>query len=203
MDRKRFGQIERSYGTEVALNLLMVERNIRQAFFDVSEFRTRKDLEKYQKKYEKMISSLNLRVRFFERLGDHEYILDCLVYNTSVSINPDKLKSMMDHKKVGKILGFPCPRNLNGIENRNSFYYELQYHKKFAYLDDPEGGVEKYEMTGGIFAQEWIQIFAYNCPKSSQKYMEDMISKGELLKKALLSIKIDNILLRTVQIYYC
>ena len=198
MDKKKFGQIERTYTTESALNIFMVQRKIRPAFFDGAEFETQKDMEKYKKKYERMINSFGLKVKFFERAGDYEYILDCLVYNSSVSKNVEKQKSMLDHKKVGNVLGFPCPRNLDDKQKRD-FFYELQFHKKTAYVDDWMGGIEKYKPEH----REWLQIFAYNCGKSSEKYMEDMILKGETLKRALLAIKIDNIRINVVQRYYC
>ena len=160
-----FLDLEKVIGTEAAFNILMVENNIRKSFFEALRFSTMLKLNKYMKKYKILLEKFtNIDLYIFEiDENSPQIIIRFMVYHKKYENDVKKIKSYKDHKEIGYMLDYSCPRNL---DDNSKVMYSLILIK-----DEPN-----------IYQHNWInpnkinilkktktQLFSYGCTKIKEQ----------------------------------
>jgi hypothetical protein len=155
-----FQHLETIIGTEGAFNVFMVEYKVRKSFFEALVFSTILKLNNYMKKYKTLLIKFkNIDLYIFEIVKNIEcqYTVRFMIYQKIYEKDIKKIKSYKDHKQIGYMLDYSCPKNIDG---KNKVSYSLYIIKdKYIYYKPKWLNPNKIIKIN----QNNIPLFSYVC----------------------------------------
>ena len=194
IDRKLFDYLEKTFGTVHALNILMVEKNIRPAYYNILS-----STDENITNLENIINDLKLRIKYkIKSSNSNSKNILVMIYKRG----DFDIKKKRGHYNTGKFLGYPCPSNLSDLNRNENYNYSLRYwKKKIYYFDRNNNKITTKNINIG--PNNEMEIFTFICDKNSKAYITYMVNKGKKLKQTLNSLGLNDIDIISVQRHEC
>ena len=194
IDRKLFDYLEKTFGTVHALNILMVEKNIRPAYYNILS-----STDENITNLENIINDLKLKIKYkIKSSNSNSKRILVMIYKRG----DFNIKKKRGHYITGKFLGYPCPSNLSDLNKNEIYSYRLRYWKnKIYYFDRNDNKITSKNLNIG--RNNEMEIFAFICDKNSKAYISYMVNKGKKLKQTLNSLGLNDIDIISVQSHKC
>jgi hypothetical protein len=163
--KDKFLFLEPKIGTEAAFNIIMVANDIRNMYLEGLVFKKLNLVNDYIENYKKLIGDItNIDLHIFEIKEDNKdklVYIRFIIYNKKYETDVKKIKSFDQHKLIGKLLNYSCPRNLG---KKVKIHYRLSLDKNDKkiyqhYWNNPSKIL--------ILDQTSEQLFTYVCTKDS------------------------------------
>ena len=198
-NKKIFSYIEKTFGTLHALNILMVSKGIRPAYYNTLKTSNTNLITDF----ENIIKDLNLKIKYTNLKKKPSYN-DSRIRFMIYKRGEFDMKNVFDYYNTGKFLGYPCPSNLIDIDKNKRYSYQLKYWKKNIYKFDVNEN-KIIVKTNNVASSEssTSEIFTFICDKNSKSYTSYMVDKGNKLKKSLEVMGINDIDIITIQRHKC
>lgn len=191
--KNTFLHLEKKIGTEGAFNILMVEYGVRKSFFEALRFSTMRKLDNYMKKYKTLLVNFkNIDLYVFEIKENKQWkeiAIRFMVYHKKYEKDVKKIKALDDHKLIGYMLDYSCPKDL-GDKSKVSYRLSLIKNKKIIYKHN---WIDPNKVN--ILKQNKELLFTYGCPTDRPKDYNNIKRIGKkcmnLIKKIGLPYRIE------------